>query len=222
MAYLYRHIRLDKNKPFYIGIGEDNILNEGKFLRAYSKYCHNIHWNNITNLTQYDIEIVLDNLTWEEACQKEIELIKLYGRSDLGLGPLCNMTDGGEGANHFSPESLEKRGKNHSLTLQNNPEINIQRGKNVSKNWQNKNIKEKQIIGNKITNSKKGMEYPTLWREVIQMDLQNNIIKEFPSVKHIELETGINKKSITICCLGGSKTCKGFKWKYKYDNSRNI
>ena len=23
MAYLYRHIRLDKNEPFYIGIGSD-------------------------------------------------------------------------------------------------------------------------------------------------------------------------------------------------------
>jgi hypothetical protein len=25
MIYLYRHIRLDKNEPFYIGIGEDKI-----------------------------------------------------------------------------------------------------------------------------------------------------------------------------------------------------
>jgi hypothetical protein len=24
MAYLYRHIRHDKNEPFYIGIGSDN------------------------------------------------------------------------------------------------------------------------------------------------------------------------------------------------------
>ena len=24
MAYVYRHIRLDKNEPFYIGIGSDN------------------------------------------------------------------------------------------------------------------------------------------------------------------------------------------------------
>jgi hypothetical protein len=24
MAYVYRHIRLDKNEPFYIGIGSDS------------------------------------------------------------------------------------------------------------------------------------------------------------------------------------------------------
>jgi hypothetical protein len=32
MAYLYRHIRLDKNEPFYIGIGSDK-----QYKRAYNK-----------------------------------------------------------------------------------------------------------------------------------------------------------------------------------------
>jgi hypothetical protein len=36
-------------------------------------------------------------LTWEEACEKEKEFIKLYGRKDQGSGCLCNLTDGGEG-----------------------------------------------------------------------------------------------------------------------------
>ena len=34
MAYIYRHIRLDKNEPFYIGIGSDV---EGKYKRANRK-----------------------------------------------------------------------------------------------------------------------------------------------------------------------------------------
>jgi hypothetical protein len=38
-----------------------------------------------------------DDLTWEESCEKEIELIALYGRRDLGLGTLVNLTNGGEG-----------------------------------------------------------------------------------------------------------------------------
>jgi hypothetical protein len=32
MAYVYRHIRLDKNEPFYIGIGKDDY---SSFKRAY-------------------------------------------------------------------------------------------------------------------------------------------------------------------------------------------
>ena len=35
MAYLYRHIRLDKNEPFYIGIGSNELNN---YKRAYLTY----------------------------------------------------------------------------------------------------------------------------------------------------------------------------------------
>lgn len=94
MAYLYRHIRLDTNQVFYIGIGSDN---KGKFQRAYSRKCRNFHWGNVINKVSYDVEIILDDLTWEEACLKEIEFIKLYGRKDLNEGTLVNMTNGGEG-----------------------------------------------------------------------------------------------------------------------------
>jgi hypothetical protein len=34
--YLYRHIRLDKNEPFYIGIGK--VLNEAKDYSIDSEY----------------------------------------------------------------------------------------------------------------------------------------------------------------------------------------
>ena len=38
---------------------------------------------------------IIDGLTEEEAWNKEIELIKLYGREDLGTGTLNNLTHGG-------------------------------------------------------------------------------------------------------------------------------
>jgi hypothetical protein len=117
MPYLYRHIRLDTNLPFYIGIGSE--LNFG---RAYDKTERSKHWKNITNKTAYKIEIVFDDLTWEEACQKEIEFINLYGRLDLSTGSLCNFTNGGEGAfgRKVSEETRLKisksvSGKNHGM-----------------------------------------------------------------------------------------------------------
>jgi hypothetical protein len=94
MAYVYRHIRLDKNEPFYIGIGSDD---KGKYERAKSKKYRNNHWYNIIACTDYRIEIILDDLTWEGACEKEKEFIILYGRKDLKNGILCNMTGGGDG-----------------------------------------------------------------------------------------------------------------------------
>lgn len=92
MAYLYRHIRKGIDEVFYIGIGSDN-----SYKRARDKRKRNYHWNNIVKKYGYIIEIMMDDLTWEQSIEKEKEFIKLYGREDLGEGTLVNMTDGGEG-----------------------------------------------------------------------------------------------------------------------------
>lgn len=90
MAIVYRHRRLDTNEIFYIGIGKTEK-------RAYFKFNRNKYWNNIINKTEYGVEILYPDISWEDACELEQFLIQEYGRRDLGLGPLVNMTDGGEG-----------------------------------------------------------------------------------------------------------------------------
>lgn len=94
MAYVYRHIRLDKNIPFYIGIGSDD---RGDYKRAKESANRSRYWHNIVNSFGYDIEIMLDGISWEDAQKKEIEFISLYGRKSSG-GILCNLTDGGGGS----------------------------------------------------------------------------------------------------------------------------
>jgi hypothetical protein len=96
---VYRHIRLDKNIPFYIGIGKD-------ISRPYNKKDRSIFWKSIINKTEYTTEILFDNLTKEQAIEKEVEFIELYGRVDLKTGTLCNMTCGGEGTGELN-EDLE-------------------------------------------------------------------------------------------------------------------
>ena len=93
MAYVYRHIRLDKNEPFYIGIGK--LPN---YKRAYQTIKRNGFWHNIVSKTNYEVEILFDDISWEEAEKKEIEFITLYGRKDLDNGTLVNLTNGGEGS----------------------------------------------------------------------------------------------------------------------------
>lgn len=94
--YLYRHIRLDKNDVFYIGIGT-NGKNKPIYYRAYVKHGRNAHWKNIVNKTIYSIQILMETNDIEFIKEKEKEFIKLYGRKDLKLGNLVNMTDGGDG-----------------------------------------------------------------------------------------------------------------------------
>ena len=107
-CYVYRHIRLDKNEPFYVGIGSDKY-----YYRAYQSKpkTRSQYWNKIAAKTDYEVEIIMDGLSWEEAIKKEIEFISLYGRLNTKTGILCNLTDGGEGSKGYVPtkETLEKR-----------------------------------------------------------------------------------------------------------------
>jgi predicted GIY-YIG superfamily endonuclease len=106
MAIVYQHKRLDTNEVFYVGIGKN--IN-----RAYSKHSRSKIWKDTIKNRKYSIEILFENLTWEEACIKEKELISKYGRKDLGTGSLINLTEGGEGVANPSEEVRRKNGEAH-------------------------------------------------------------------------------------------------------------
>lgn len=109
--YLYRHIRIDKDEPFYIGIGENKDKSiKGEYKRAFSRDQRSNFWHRIIDKTGYIVEVVFETNSLLEIKNKEKEFIKLYGRSDLGLGTLCNLTDGGDGTHgmKFSKESILK------------------------------------------------------------------------------------------------------------------
>ncbi len=119
MPYLYRHIRLDKNEPFYIGISRK----EDNYSRAFEnkEYQRSLFWTRVTTKTDYKVEILLESDDYEFIKQKEIEFIKLYGRIDLGTGCLVNMTDGGDGvaniANRIKHRSTSKKNKNAKVCI---------------------------------------------------------------------------------------------------------
>lgn len=145
MAVLYRHIRLDKDEPFYIGIG----ISEK---RAYSNKNRTNYWHNIAN-KGYDIEILFDNLSYDNAKKKEIEFINLYGRIDLGTGILCNMTNGGDGSNGFkhSKEALIKIGEKSKGRIKTPEQI---------EKWRNNtNFKKSLEVREKISNSLTGRKH---------------------------------------------------------------
>ena len=144
--YLYRHIRLDKDEPFYIGIGKKrenfNTYNQ-EFERAYSRSHRNKHWKNIVANTEYQVDIVYECNDWEEIKRKENEFIALYGRRDLGKGSLCNMTDGGEGTNGWiANDEIKKK---------------ISEGRMGIPSW-NKGMKLSQEIRANMSKAQKGLK----------------------------------------------------------------
>lgn len=111
MAIVYRHRRNDTNEIFYVGMGKENK-------RAFSKRDRNIYWKRVVDKVGYSVEIISTDLTLEDACDIECLLISEYGRKDLGLGLLVNMTDGGEGASgyiHTDEYKLKRKGIRNSI-----------------------------------------------------------------------------------------------------------
>lgn len=95
--YVYSHIRLDKNEPFYIGIGTKYNNYEKEYTRAFSIKNRNKIWKSIVSRTKYNVEILFESDDLNKVKQKEIEFIALYKRI-IDNGSLSNLTIGGESA----------------------------------------------------------------------------------------------------------------------------
>ena len=91
--YVYQYLRKDMT-PYYIGKGKNNRLYEA---------------HSVPIPPRKRIVKVAENLSEKEAFDLEIELIKFYGRKDLGTGILHNRTDGGDGrSGSIFPEERKK------------------------------------------------------------------------------------------------------------------
>lgn len=92
--YVYLYLRETDGTPYYVGKGKGNRYKE--------KHNVNIPPNH------ENIIFVAKNMTNEDACKLEKELIAFYGRKDLGEGILHNKTGGGDGGDTSNSESYQK------------------------------------------------------------------------------------------------------------------
>ena len=64
-------------------------------------------------------------------------------------------------------------------------------------------------------NTNYGTRNERISKPVLQFDLNDNFIKEFPSAMQVERELGFGQGNICNCCKGRCKTAYGYIWKYK-------
>lgn len=215
----------------YIGITSKDI--KGRLQRHIheSKYRDNYKSNWIKKLTSEGrepiIEIIIDNLTYEESLILEVEYIKKY-REKCNL---VNVSEGGDFNPSFldsvrkkisqkltgvkkSPESIEKMKASLSIKNKgsNNPfynkkhtiESRIKMSQSVKKSFSNETMIEK------LSSLKESSKKP-----ILQFDMNGDFIKEWDSVSRIKRELSFDRKTIKQACNGIYKQAYGFVWKYK-------
>lgn len=205
--YTYLHYTKDTKSLFYVGMGH------GKRCVSRASSGRNQWWINIVNNHDFLVEIVDINLTKEEACQKEKELISLYGRKQLKEeGLLVNMTDGGEGGSNiiYSEEDKLKR----SEYYKEHPEMwsSGERSKYFGK----------QLFGENNPNYGNTGKNNPLSKRVVKLDLKGNLVANFSSLGEAAKDAETTSSAISAVCLGKRNQLKGFIYKYESEYSPNF
>lgn len=200
------YIHTTPNNKKYVGItcrkpqirwanGLGYLKNE-HFYNAILKY----GWDNIKH------EILYNNLSKEEACKIEQELIQKYDTTNNSKG--YNRSLGGESGGLgvvFTEERKKKIGETHKgMKHTETAKRKISEGHkgiitwNKGRNWTNE--------------EKRTMMLAQKTKPIIC--IETNIIYE--SSREAERQTGINRNSIRDCCHERKhcKTAGGFHWKY--------
>jgi hypothetical protein len=92
-AYVYAHRTLDTNELFYVG--------KGTGTRLTSKKNRNKHWRHIVGAHGFKAEILVSDLTDEQALAAEIKLI-------AQLNPKANYILGGDSGNTFAKKTKDE------------------------------------------------------------------------------------------------------------------
>jgi hypothetical protein len=190
--YVYTHLNPLTKEIFYVGIGKGN--------RAWNQWAgRNKFWDNYVNKYGFEVEIIAENLTRNQAGKVEIELIAHLGRRQIDDGgTLVNRSSGGDGGSGGYTHTEEWK-RQHS-----------ERQIGKKKKPLSQEAKEK------ISKALKGRE--SYWKKpVLQFDKQGNFIREWSSAKAAKRETGA--KNIFEVASGYKnqiyKSSGGYIWKYK-------
>jgi len=103
--YVYIHRKKDNDAIFYIGISCQD-----KYRRAKTSIGRNNLWGKIVKKHGYYSDILVSNISKENAIKIEVFLISVFGRIDNKTGCLANLTDGGDGS-YNCPKSIETKQK---------------------------------------------------------------------------------------------------------------
>ena len=221
---LYRHT--SPSGKVYVGITSQNNVKirwcRGSSYKGCPYFFHAIlkyGWDNIKH------EVLFANLEEDRAKNLEKELIRHYKNLNISY----NITDGGDGTlgvgcSEENKEKMRKSRKGIIPWYAINASVKANKGK--KRGPRDRGIVEK-VRASRLANGKRCTEEMiqaniernlSRCHPVLQYDLNGNLIAEYRSVKYASEVMKVSRGSLLNCLAGrnGSKTCKGYIWKYKY------
>ena len=235
-VYIHKNII---NEKIYVGITSKTLTDR---FRNGNGYNHNSHfksaiekygWENFEHI------LIADNLSYEDACDMEISLIKKYNSTNREKG--YNISQGGDktrlGIKH-TEETRQKMSANHWSTRHRSkligtklPQYRIEQlkarkgelspwyGKHHTEETKKKISKANSGENGYWHNHEMSIEHrqhisESQMKPILQI-LNNNIIAEYSSAKEAEEITNIARYNISRCCCGNRKTAGGYEWKHK-------
>ena len=191
MFYTYAHTK-PNGTIFYIG--------KGSGVRAWKKTRRNIHWKNIvTKYTNYNVEILANWETEQEAFGHEILLISCF--KDMGY-KLSNMTSGGEGTSGLKLTQEHKQKISDAQRGEKNWGFGKSKPDNVRKKL-SKSQKDKNLIGVNAINFK---------CSILATNIQTGENFILSGTKEME-NVGFQNSNIFKCLNGKRKSHKGHTFK---------
>lgn len=205
--------RWGKNGYNYLKRTKKDTYYQPKFAHALLKYS----WNN------FEHEILFENLTQEEAKQKECELIEYYNSIENGY----NIEAGGnyivcaieKPVKQYTKDGLfvreyESQKKAAELLGINRSDIgsccnNINKtAANYIWRFSSDELTEEHLLWCN-DNGRLDSCVP-----VCQYSMDGNLIAEYPGMLIAARATNANHANIFSCCVGNKRSCKGYIWRY--------
>jgi group I intron endonuclease len=208
------YIGITRNNPLARWNGGHGYRNNKHFYNAICKY----GWENIQH------EILFDDLTKEEAEQKEIELIALHRSNNAKYG--YNHENGGNSTGKMSEETKHKISE--SLKGIERGAMSEETRLKVSRSRKGKCVGEQHPMFQKKMSeeTKKKLSEKLKGRKISAETLQKRNITQgkrcmccetkivYCSIKDASQDTGINEGTICGVCKGKRKTAGGYHWEY--------
>lgn len=211
------------SQPFYVGKGCGNrYMNHEQAVRRDSFDSHLPHHDRIREilatglLPKYSIPFA--QLTEHDALLREQILIEYHGRVNNGTGILLNQSVGGKNSGvttkAVSQYDLDGNFIAHFESAKEAGELTT-----ANQSYITQCCKGRRKSSGGYLWTYKGDNPPKYTKQyftpVLQFDLNQALVAEFPSLTHAQNATGVELHNISECCRGRSKTAGGFIWRYK-------